>query len=109
MSTKIPRVPAAAALNLPELSETAKRKLAIKWVILVNRLGLTGDHLNWPRTRKIKLVSSAPPPIQPVTDRSPIMFRRGHSKAAQHQVVIASPYAPPDMIGVSESVNLAKD
>jgi hypothetical protein len=41
--------------ELPELSESTKRKLALQWSTLLEKYGLTGEHVHWRERERVKL------------------------------------------------------
>ena len=54
-----------AMADLPELSDSTKRKLALQWRTLLDTNGLTGDHLHWherERDRLQRIAAQSPGP-----------------------------------------------
>ena len=53
--------------DLPELSDSTKRKLALRWSILLDTNGLTGEHLHWherERDRLQRIAAQSPRPVR---------------------------------------------
>jgi hypothetical protein len=96
---------------LPQLPDRVRRKIALQWEGLVEKHGFTGGHLNWIETRKLKMVSSAPPP-------PPTLGRRTVPSTPNPAIVRYLPartgtakpiYAPADGVGISETSLLAAE
>ncbi len=73
--------------DLPELPEAIRRKLALQWEELKEERGFTGEHLNWPRTRRKQLGKGLP--------------ALGHA--------LRPIYEPEERVGIGETINLAKE
>ena len=86
--------------DLPQLSVRVQRKLALQWDALVGKHGFTGDHLNWPKTRRRKIVTGA---NRPPTNLSTGYFApRGSDDSLPH----GPAYESEDRVGISESGQL---
>jgi transposase InsO family protein len=82
--------------DLPQLPERVRRKFALQWDELVEKHGFTGEHLNWPQTRRRKIVTGKMVPPSTAGDRT-VHFIQQRTEPP------APVYAPVDTIGISES------
>ena len=88
--------------DLPQLPERVRRKLALQWDALVEKHGFTGEHLNWPETRRREIVTEA--------SRPPIDIHSQTVRYVQKRTGPPGPvYAHPDTVGISESGQLAME
>lgn len=87
--------------DLPQLSVRVRRKLALQWDSLVEKHGFTGEHLNWPKTRRRKIVTGAQRP--PTNLSSGYSAPRGSDDSLPHGPI----YESEDRVGIGESSLLA--
>lgn len=82
--------------DLPQLPERVRRKLALQWDELVEKHGFTGEHLNWPQTRRRKIMSEAAQPPVDIHSRTVrfIQARTGPTGPV---------YAHMDTVGIDET------
>ncbi len=112
--------------ELPKLPERTLRLHSLRWNELIERHGFTGEHLEWhdsPDRRRGSArprFSLAPPPITPVTNRTPtetthfgmdgqpVPYEKWLQQQMEAWVRRESDPDTIDSIGVAETVTLAK-
>jgi hypothetical protein len=87
-------------VSLPQIPDIVRRKISLQWDSLLEKHDFAGGHLNWPVTRKLKIVTSAPPP--PGT-----LYRRTDRSVSKRPGLAKPTYASGDTVGTRETGLLA--